>query len=994
MENAIFYKGVKYGGGSSSDITPNPQDTPTDTLETIEIDGTVYEIAGGGDDYIQKRLVYILTAAGAWEYFTNPQSDNPLLVEVVGGGAIRSYRVDTDLLPTYESYTTIGTDIGGRPLNMTKVSNGDLGISIDYNGDISYETVKVYEVVSYNSEGINNAELLWTGDQSGDGSIVVDGLSDWLVVGYCNYTGSDAHTYMSIGTPARGGENYGEYGSGNIVSIGHRFGFNSSTNTLTINNENRGIYFNGGTTHDQSNGCHIYAIYGLVRVEGSSSGKTTEVELIPQMTSATAPSGLVSRSSVAASQHEAWYAFDGVPGSTTTLTNTWLAASDDYTPWIRYDFTTGRRLDRISIQVVNNNTAITRDLTIEGKVGNTWENCLKSGNSVEVTFYQDELTTYSFNLNGNEYSAIKITGDDRFYTGSGGSAAGFSEIQVFSLVPENVIEPNPEGTPTDTLDSLRIGSDIYGIDTGTEVVANPVGTATGTLETVQIDSTIYELAGGTEVDELTLSEYNLLPTATKNDGTIRFIPADATSESEAIDMEHATSFVEPGGCMAFEATSNTLTTVSYLGGVYIGLAYYYTTKVDVTDWDKLIMDIHTGSCYGGGSQSTQQSFNLYIGLFENAIQARFDPISAQWVTSINYNLSNHDYSNTEIDVSELTGEYYLTVSAPGWNATIENIRLATLGGYPSQIKYMGETYGIANIKELTEGNYQALTNVEKNNGTVYFTHDGDEEVDLTVRMTGSTSTSGTASAFGSLNENFLAWHAFASEDDFDANVNGEYWAGNGEGAYLQFDFTNAVSITKVAYASYLYSSFDLMYSTDGTTYHLAETLTQADQGTTTPTKQDYILSNSIANVISIRFVCNGVYNIGALHIYGNDGSLTPNHIYLNDRCYTSYKPRVSFLYWAGDFASTIVFDEDIRNFDRIMIFTSGGKPFTCDSRDYFNGNQEYFGVGIASNKYVWYSVGSDGKTLTSAYHDGLTITMVLGLNDIDTDCPWGSSHDH
>lgn len=36
------------GGGGGSSVVPNPQGTPTDTLETIEIDGTVYDIAGSG----------------------------------------------------------------------------------------------------------------------------------------------------------------------------------------------------------------------------------------------------------------------------------------------------------------------------------------------------------------------------------------------------------------------------------------------------------------------------------------------------------------------------------------------------------------------------------------------------------------------------------------------------------------------------------------------------------------------------------------------------------------------------------------------------------------------------------------------------------------------------------------------------------------------------------------------------------------------------------
>lgn len=39
--------GLKFGGGGSS-VIPNPQGTPTDTLNTIGIDGTIYDMAGSG----------------------------------------------------------------------------------------------------------------------------------------------------------------------------------------------------------------------------------------------------------------------------------------------------------------------------------------------------------------------------------------------------------------------------------------------------------------------------------------------------------------------------------------------------------------------------------------------------------------------------------------------------------------------------------------------------------------------------------------------------------------------------------------------------------------------------------------------------------------------------------------------------------------------------------------------------------------------------------
>lgn len=45
---AIYHQGILYSGGSGTNVTPNPQGEATDTLNTVEIDGTVYDIEGGG----------------------------------------------------------------------------------------------------------------------------------------------------------------------------------------------------------------------------------------------------------------------------------------------------------------------------------------------------------------------------------------------------------------------------------------------------------------------------------------------------------------------------------------------------------------------------------------------------------------------------------------------------------------------------------------------------------------------------------------------------------------------------------------------------------------------------------------------------------------------------------------------------------------------------------------------------------------------------------
>ena len=51
----IYLKGIKYGGGTN--VVPNPQEEPTDTLSTIRIGDTVFDIAGGGGLFIDTNNV-------------------------------------------------------------------------------------------------------------------------------------------------------------------------------------------------------------------------------------------------------------------------------------------------------------------------------------------------------------------------------------------------------------------------------------------------------------------------------------------------------------------------------------------------------------------------------------------------------------------------------------------------------------------------------------------------------------------------------------------------------------------------------------------------------------------------------------------------------------------------------------------------------------------------------------------------------------------------
>ena len=58
------------------------------------------------------------------------------------------------------------------------------------------------------------------------------------------------------------------------------------------------------------------------------------------------------------------------------------------------------------------------------------------------------------------------------------------------------VVPNPTGSPTDTLDTVKIGSTIYDIPEGSEVEANPAETASETLSKIGIDGTVYSVPNG------------------------------------------------------------------------------------------------------------------------------------------------------------------------------------------------------------------------------------------------------------------------------------------------------------------------------------------------------------------------------------------------------------------------------------------------------------------------------------------------------------------
>lgn len=121
-------------GGTT--VVPNPIGTPTDTLDTIEIDGDIYEIQGGSSKTVEEKITYYATDAqisdGTNHQFVTVQLDEPLeeeqgyimvLKNSLGGSTVK--KVFFNYL-NYGSYYSInidgGSSIGTMSLQITSTT--------------------------------------------------------------------------------------------------------------------------------------------------------------------------------------------------------------------------------------------------------------------------------------------------------------------------------------------------------------------------------------------------------------------------------------------------------------------------------------------------------------------------------------------------------------------------------------------------------------------------------------------------------------------------------------------------------------------------------------------------------------------------------------------------------------------------------------------------------------------------------------------------------
>ena len=162
------------------------------------------------------------------------------------------------------------------------------------------------------------------------------------------------------------------------------------------------------------------------------TGGGGEIDLIPLMTSDSTPSGVVSYSSQLGSSYAGYMAFNQTQADISMMTGGWLPSDSDNAPYLQYEWTSPKKLSKLWLETANNGPTAQKTIIIEGYNGTVWENCLKTGSIVTVNFEYGRYNEFEFELNGNNYSAIRIRGNESWLV-LNSTACTISRMQVYGI---------------------------------------------------------------------------------------------------------------------------------------------------------------------------------------------------------------------------------------------------------------------------------------------------------------------------------------------------------------------------------------------------------------------------------------------------------------------------------------------------------------------------------------------------------------------------------
>lgn len=290
------------------------------------------------------------------------------------------------------------------------------------------------------------------------------------------------------------------------------------------------------------------------------------------------------------------------------------------------------------------------------------------------------------------------------------------------------------------------------------------------MGTIFYKDEMYSGGGGSNVRELSKSAYNALSTYEKNNGTLYLVNGRTGVTNQVTNITIDKYLENSSVCTDTVSQDGTSVVSEWLGGGQIGNNFWFVDKIDVTIYDHISYDLDLGTCYG-----TSATWNYTVGLM-SAIPNTwwYANNTADYVVKKTHDTVEITYTDQQLDVSNLTGEYYIAVVAHGWNATLSNIRLVTVNSLPNDIYYKGTQFA-QTIKRDTLFSNSGTTNpstITLNKALTDY-----DEVLIQLKSTGYDAT-------------------FAMEYDVaDLDFNATIGAGGTTGVFVWYYYTNATTLT-------------------------------------------------------------------------------------------------------------------------------------------------------------------------------------------------------
>lgn len=198
----------------------------------------------------------------------------------------------------------------------------------------------------------------------------------------------------------------------------------------------------------------------------------------------------------------------------------------------------------------------------------------------------------------------------------------------------------------------------------------------------------YGGGGGSNVRELSKSEYSALSTYEKNNGTLYLVNGRTGVTDQVTGITIGEYIENHSVCEDTVSQDGTSVVSEWFGGSQIGNDFWFIDKIDLTSYDYILYNLELGTCYG-----TSATWNYTVGIMEEIPSNwYYANNTTDYIVKKTHDTAETTYTDQQLDVSDLSGEYYIAVVAHGWNATLSNIRLVTTNSLPNDIYYKGTQF--------------------------------------------------------------------------------------------------------------------------------------------------------------------------------------------------------------------------------------------------------------------------------------------------------------